>query len=85
MNQSHTNATFFHPFTDALALVMDCFASSDLLALPGPMFHAQFEIINPSLASAVRYRSKVGFSHPSGFDRRSSQRAVTKSTRSALD
>ena len=48
MNQAHTDASLFHPFTDALALVMDCFASSDLLALPNPMFHGQFEIINPS-------------------------------------
>ena len=48
MNQEHVNATFFHPFEDALALVMDCFASADLLSLPSPMFDAQFEIINPS-------------------------------------
>lgn len=53
MNQDHANATFFHPFDDALALVMDCTASSDLLSLPGPMFHAQFEIINPSTDTVV--------------------------------
>lgn len=48
MNQEHVNATFFHPFTSALALVIDCFVSSDLLSMPDPMFHAQFEIINSS-------------------------------------
>ena len=48
MNQHGQNATFFHPFTDALALVMDCYASADLLAMPAPRFEAQFEIINPS-------------------------------------
>jgi len=48
MNQDHVNATLFDPFTNALALVMDCFASSDLVSLVKPMFHAQFEIINPS-------------------------------------
>jgi hypothetical protein len=42
------NATFFHPFLDALALTLDCHASADLLALPSPRFHAQFEILNPS-------------------------------------
>ena len=48
MNQGHVNATFFHPYSDALALVLDCYASPDLLALPSPRFHAQFEIINAS-------------------------------------
>jgi len=48
MNQDHANATFFDPFADALALVLDCYASPDLLALPDPRFHAQFEIVNPS-------------------------------------
>jgi hypothetical protein len=48
VNQNGVNATFFHPFFDALALTLDCHASADLLALPGPRFHAQFEILNPS-------------------------------------
>ncbi len=48
-NQDGEDATFFHPFLDALALKMNCYASADLLALPNPRFHAQFEIINPSM------------------------------------
>lgn len=60
MDQDHVNATFFHPFFDALALVMDCFASADLLSLPQPMFNAQFEIINPSTDTVI---VNQGFSH----------------------
>ncbi len=48
MNQQIVDATFFDPFCDALALVMECHVSADLLDLPSPMFHAQFEIVNPS-------------------------------------
>ena len=61
MNQAHVNATFFHPYFDALALVMDCYASPDLLAVPGPRFHAQFEILNPSTDVIV---VNQGWAHP---------------------
>ena len=48
INQNGVDATFFDPFSDALALILDCEASADLLAIRSPRFNAQFEILNPS-------------------------------------
>lgn len=61
VNQNGVNATFFHPYFHALALTLDCYASADLLALPTPRFHAQFEIINPSTDIVV---VNSGWAHP---------------------
>jgi hypothetical protein len=47
MNQAGGNARLFHPFDDALALVMDLHASADVLALPEAAFSAEFQILDP--------------------------------------
>ena len=52
-NQRGENAQVFHPFNDALALIMDCYASPSLLSLPGASFRAYFQIINLSTNKVV--------------------------------
>jgi hypothetical protein len=53
MNQDHINATLFASHLEALALVMDCFASADLLELPDPKFTAYFQLRSPRTDSVV--------------------------------
>lgn len=46
-SQHSSQATLFHPFDDALTLVMHLVASQDLMDVQDPHFEAAFQIINP--------------------------------------
>jgi hypothetical protein len=53
VNQQSQDASLFNPFTDALALTFDIYASADLIALPNASFTATFQIFDPHTHSAV--------------------------------
>ncbi len=57
MNQNHVDTTLFDSYGDALALVMDCVSSDDLLALPRPRFVAEFQIIDSSTDTVLVSRT----------------------------
>lgn len=46
-------ATFFHPYNDALTLVMSLHASADLMQMPGPRWEACSQIIEPKTNAVV--------------------------------
>ena len=51
------SATLFHPYTDALTLVLHLAASSDLMTLQNPRWEAAFQIIEPRTNQVVVHES----------------------------
>jgi hypothetical protein len=60
VNQRGENATLFHPFFDALALTMDVYASSDLLALPGAQWYAAYQLLDPRTETVAAQQTSSG-------------------------